>query len=235
MISTDMKFASRIIPYSVVLVVLISSFILARSFSGIEHAFSEFPEGLYLSIALIFIIGFSTRKFSKKLFIPSFVLAILMGIALQPLFTTLTHDYVVLSVVNEFLAALILFGSGVEMPWQSFKKYFGPVASLAFFGMLLSVLLFALLMEFLTGWVDIEIPAYSFLLMGAILAAVEPSAIIPIFKNLHFTERKIQDVAVAEGAVNDVTGTIITRFFLVMALAATHQSGTVMETFLPLL
>lgn len=230
-----MKFLSKLIPYGVMTVVLVSSFILVRSFHGVEETFSRFPEGLYLSIALIFIIGFGTRKFSKKVFILSFVLAILMGIALQPLFSSLTGDYVVLSIVNEFLAALILFGSGVEMPWQSFKKYFGPVASLAFFGMLLSVFLFALMMEFLANWVGLSIPAYSFLLMGAILAAVEPSAIIPIFKNLHFTERKIQDVAIAEGAVNDVTGTIITRFFLVIALAATSQTGTVVQTFLPIL
>lgn len=230
-----MKLFSRIIPYGVVAVVLLSSFVLVRAIPGVEQAFSKFPEGLYLSIALIFIIGFSTRKFAKKIFIPSFVLAILMGIAFQPLFTSLTRDYVALSVVNEFLAALILFGSGVEMPWQSFKKHLGPVASLAFFGMLLSVLLFAVSLEFLARWAGLDIPAYSFLLMGAILAAVEPSAIIPIFKTMHFTDRKIQDVAIAEGAINDVTGTIITRFFLVTALAATHQSGSVIETFLPLL
>ena len=230
-----MKFFGSLTRYILIVAFLVASFIISRSIPGLSEMFSKFPNGMYLSIALIFIIGFSTRKISKKVFIPSFVLAILTGIALQPLFSSFTGNYMVLSIINEFLAALILFGSGVEMPWQSFKKYFGPVASLAFFGMLISVLLFALLMEFLAGFAGIDVPAFSFLLMGAILAAVEPSAIIPIFKNLHFPDRKVRDVAIAEGAVNDVTGTIITRFFLVAALASNHEGGTVMSTFLPLL
>lgn len=229
------KFLSRLVQYCLIVVVLVSFFILARSFHGVEETFSKFPEGLYLSIALIFIIGFGTRKFSKKVFIPSFVLAILMGVALQPLFSSLTHDYVVLSVVNEFLAALILFGSGVEMPWQRFKKHFGPVASLASFGILVSVILFALVVEFLTNLAGIEIPAYSLLLLGAVLSSVDVSAVTPILKNLHFREHKIQDIVIAESAVNDVTGTIVTRFFLVVALAATQQTGSVIQTFLPLL
>lgn len=212
------------------------SAILARAIPGTQEVFGRFPEGVYLSIALIFLIGYGSRFLSKKIIIPSFVLAILLGIALQPFFITLTHDLQVLSVINEFLAALILFGSGVEMPWQNFKKYFGPVASLAFFGMLVSVLLFALILESLLSISGIYVPASSILLIGAILAAVEPSAIIPIFKNLRFFERKIKDVAIAEGAINDVTGTVVTRFFLVVALAATAtQSDTVLGTFLPLL
>lgn len=230
-----MLLLKKLIPYFIVVVMIVGSFFLSRISPSVAEAFNTFPEGLYLTIALIFAIGFSTRKYSKKIIIPSFVLAILMGIALQPLFSSLTGNYATLSIINEFLAALILFGSGVEMPWQSFKKYFGPVGSLAFFGMLLSVLLFALIMEFLAGLAGINVPAFSFLLMGAILAAVEPSAIIPIFKNLHFFDRKIKDLAIAEGAVNDVTGTIVTRFFLVAALAATHQHHDVINTFLPLI
>jgi len=230
-----MHILRKTLPYFLMIAVLVGCFVLSRIIPGVEQAFTKFPEGLYLSVALIFAIGFGTRKFSKKVIIPSFVLAILMGIALQPLFGTLTQNFTTLSIINEFLAALILFGSGVEMPWQSFKKYFGPVASLALFGMLVSVLLFALIMEFLAGWAGISIPASSFLLMGAIVAAVEPSAIIPIFKNLHFHDRKIKDVAIAEGAINDVTGTVITRFFLVIALSVSSQSGSVLETFIPLL
>lgn len=229
-----MNHLKKTFPYLFIVVLLIACFFLSRSTPAIKDTFSTFPEGLYLSIALIFAIGFGTRKYSKKIILPSFVLAILMGIALQPLFSSLTGNFTALSIVNEFLAALILFGSGIEMPWSSFKKYFGPVASLALFGMILSVLIFALIMEFLAGFFGIMIPASSFLLMGAILAAVEPSAIIPIFKNLRFKDPKIRDVAIAEGAVNDVTGTIVTRFFLIAALAA-NNTDSVIGTFLPLL
>lgn len=228
------QYLKKALPYLLFTAILIVCFFLSRSTPAIKETFSRFPEGLYLSIALIFAIGFGTRKYSKKIFLPSFVLAILMGIALQPLFSSLTGSFTALSVVNEFLAALILFGSGVEMPWASFKKYFGPVASLALFGMILSVLVFALLMEAIAGSFGLNIPSSSLLLMGAILAAVEPSAIIPIFKNLRFKDTKIRDVAIAEGAVNDVTGTVVTRFFLIAALAAGNTTS-VIGTFLPLL
>lgn len=221
--------------YVGIALVLIGGFIVSRSTPNLEQAFSQFPNGLYLSLALILIIGFTTRKLSKRIIIPSFVLAILSGIAFQPFFTSLTGNYTALSIVNEFLAALILFGSGVEMPWHNFRKYFAPVASLAFVGMLISVLFFALIIELLTNLAGIQIPAFSILLMGAVLAAVEPSAIIPIFKNLEFRDRKIKDVAIAEGAVNDVTGTIVTRFFLVAALATTAPHTSVFSTFVPLL
>jgi cell volume regulation protein A len=229
------KTLSKLFPYVVCAVVILAGGVLSRLSPDIRVIFSKFPEGLYLSVALIFAIGFSTRMLSRRIIVPSFVLAILMGIAFQPFFSAITGNFQILSIVNEFLAALILFGSGVEMPFESFKKYLGPVANLAIVGMMVSVLLFALLLEFLSGLAGISIPAPSFLLMGAILAAVEPSAIIPIFKNLKFRNSNIRDVAIAEGAVNDVTGTVITRFFLVAALAATNDSNNVINTFLPLL
>jgi potassium/hydrogen antiporter len=230
-----MKYLTKILPYFVSLVIIVGGGVLSRIIPGVREVFSTFPEGMYLSIALIFAIGFGTRMLSRKIILPSFVLAILMGIALQPLFVAVTGNFQILSIINEFLAALILFGSGVEMPWESFKKYLGPVANLAVLGMLVSVLVFALVLEVLTGFANISVPASSLLLIGAILAAVEPSAIIPIFKNLRFKDNSIRDVAIAEGAVNDVTGTVITRFFLVTALAAANNSTSVIDAFLPLL
>lgn len=229
------KIISQVVPYLVSAFLLSMGAVLSRMLPNAHEIFSKFPEGMYLSIALIFAIGFGTRRLSRKMIIPSFVLAILMGIAFQPFFSAVTGNFQVLSIVNEFLAALILFGSGVEMPLESFKKYLGPVANLAVLGMLVSVFLFALLLEFLSQLAGISVPASSFLLMGAILAAVEPSAIIPIFKNLKFRNSNIRDVAIAEGAVNDVTGTVITRFFLVAALATTNTQANVFNTFLPLL
>lgn len=230
-----MSAVQKILPYIFCILIILSSAVLSRAIPGVQVVFSKFPEGMYLSIALIFAIGFCTRMLSRRIIIPSFVLAILMGIALQPFFIAITGNFHILSIVNEFLAALILFGSGVEMPWQSFKKYFGPVANLAVLGMLVSVLLFALLLEFLATLFQISVPSSSLLLVGAILAAVEPSAIIPIFKNLKFRNTNIRDVAIAEGAVNDVTGTVITRFFLVAVLAGASDAGSVFSTFMPLM
>jgi cell volume regulation protein A len=220
--------------YFLCLFIISAGALVSRAVPGINQVFSTFPEGMYLSVALIFTIGFSTRMLARKIIIPSFVLAILMGIALQPFFVAVTGNLQILSIINEFLAALILFGSGIEMPWSSFKKDFGPVANLALLGMLASVLIFALVLEFLGGLFSFSVPASSFLLVAALLAAVEPSAIIPIFKNLKFKDNNIRDLAIAEGAVNDVTGTVITRFFLVAAIASTNTGG-VIDTFVPLL
>lgn len=226
--------AFKVMPYVIIVTLLVVSFVISRAVPNSVAIFSTIPEGLYLAIAFIFAIGYGARFFSRKTVIPSFVIATLMGVALQPFFVSLTGNLQALSIINEFLAALILFGSGVEMPWVNFKKYIGPVASLAFLGMLLSALIFALVLEFLAMLMGIDLPASAVLLIGSILAAVEPSAIIPIFKNLKFSDKKIRDIAIAEGAVNDVTGTVITRFFLVATVAAVTSSNSVLTTFLPL-
>ena len=77
----------------------------------------------------------------------------------------------------------------------------------------------------------LTIPSIAFLLTGAILASIDPTAIIPSLKQLRFKKPELKDFAISESAINDVVGTIITRFFLVVSISA--GGATVLQLFGP--
>lgn len=227
------SYVGLFVPYAFLSAVALAASWVTHSFEPLQKIFTTVPEGLYLVIALLFAIGYGLNSFAPKTAIPSFVWAIFFGMALQPMFRLLTQEIETLRIIVEILAALVLFVGGVEVPFRSFKKNFGPIASMALFGTLLTVLLFALSLETIGNWMQIPIPAGAFLLMGAILASTDPTAIIPSLETLKFRRAFVRDLAVSESAVNDVVGTILTRFFLVTVLAAAGAGGRVIDLFIP--
>jgi len=131
---------------------------------------------------------------------------------------SLTGDQGALLVVVELLAAFVLFAGGIEVPVKNFKKYFAPIATLALLGTVLTVVLFAFVLSGITGLFGFEIPIIAILVLAAILSSIDPTAIIPTLEQLHFRKPFLRDIAISESAVNDVVGTILTRFFLIAAL-----------------
>ena len=206
---------------------------LTHRVPALEHIFTEPPEGLYLVLALLFALGYGLNKIAPKTPIPSFVWAIFFGMALQPVMRLLTHEISTLQIMVELLAAMVLFGGGVEVPYKSFRKHICPIASMALLGTLLTAFSFSITLEFLGDAFGLLIPAGAFLLMGAILASIDPTAIIPSLRSLKFKKKFLRDFAISESAVNDVVGTILTRFFLVAVLTAA-STATVMELFKPI-
>jgi cell volume regulation protein A len=138
--------------------------------------------------------------------------------ALQVPLLSLTQNTDALRVVVELLAAFVLFAGGIEVPVKNFKKYFAPIAALALLGTVLTVVLFSYSLAGLTALFGFEIPIIALLVLAAILASIDPTAIIPTLDHLHFRKPFLRDIAVSESAVNDVVGTILTRFFLVAAV-----------------
>lgn len=230
-----MKVIPRLKSFTTYFLLIITALVLSlitHKFPAVEQVFTTVPEGLYLVVALLFGIGYGLNLFAPKTAIPSFVWAIFFGMALQPVFVLFTHEIHVLHILVELLAAMVLFGGGVEVPFKNFKKNFAPIASISLFGTLLTVFLFALALEFIGGRLGLEIPSIAFLLMGAILASIDPTAIIPSLKMLNFKKPLLKDFAISESATNDVVGTIITRFFLVAAITATANE-TIFQLFRP--
>ncbi|NBD73566.1 hypothetical protein GVX82_00810 [Patescibacteria group bacterium] len=216
-------------------------FVLALGLAWVTRAWEFLPaifqggeEGFYLSLGLLFLVGYLVNYFAPKTGVPSFVWAIVFGIALQPLFFIFTQDKHALLIVVELLAAFVLFGGGVEVPFKNFKKFFAPIATISLVGTLITIFLFAYSLELFVPLFDLAIPSIALLLTAAILSSIDPTAIIPTLKNLRLKKPFLRDIAVSESAVNDVAGTIITRFFLVAALAFAGSS-TVFNEFLPLL
>jgi NhaP-type Na+/H+ or K+/H+ antiporter len=217
-------------PYLIFVGVAVLAASFVRLVPGLESVFIAGPEGLYLSLALRLGTGYALNFFAPKTHLPSFVWAVFFGMALQPVFAGLTGSPETLAVVVELLAALVLFGGGIEVPFKNFKKYFAPISALSLFGTVLTVVFFSLLLEALAAVFGLAIPTITIIVISSILASIDPTAIIPTLQSLDLKKPFLKDFAVSESAVNDVAGTIFTRFFIVAALSATTY-GSVPEAF----
>ncbi len=230
-----MKTLKQFGPY---LLLLITAFVLsfsAQQSQLVATLFSNTLTGFYLSFALLLTVGYGINYFAPKTSIPVFVWAILFGTALQIPFTPITTNTDILLNIVKILAAFILFASGIAIPIKNFKKYFAPIAALSIIGTILTVFLFALALSFITtAFGFFYVPIISLLVLAAILSSIDPTSIIPTFENLHFKRPFLRDIAISEGAVNDVVGIILTRFFLLAALGASSIATlSVGEGFMP--
>lgn len=215
-----MKILKQFTPYLLLLALAFSLSIGIKTFPFISNIFYLGTTGFYLSLALLFTVGYGINYFAPKTSIPVFVWAILFGMALQlPLSAIATNRETLIIVIN-LLAALILFAGGIQVPTKNFKKYFAPIATLSILGTLLSILIFALALSLLTSLFGLEISAISLLVLSAILASIDPATVIPMLDKLHFRKPFLKDIAISESAVNDVVGIILTRFFLISILGA---------------
>jgi len=207
---------------------------LQRLFLGTSGHEGFYIEGFYLALALLFAVGYGLNRFAPRTAVPSFVWAILFGMALQLPLTALTGNTGALLIVIELLAAFVLFAGGVEVPVKNFKKYFGPISALSLAGTVVTVFLFSYALAGLAGAFAIDVPVYALIILAAILASIDPTAIIPTLDNLHFRKPFLKDIAISESAVNDVAGSIITRF-LVVSATASMAVATVHDGLAPLL
>lgn len=223
------------IPYLMLVAVALLLSLATHRLPWVASLFHDGPEGFYLALALLFAVGYGLNFVAPKTNVPSFVWAIFFGMALQIPLLKLTADKDALLVVVELLAAFVLFAGGIEVPVKNFKKYFAPIAALSVAGTLITVVLFAYALAVLVGLFSLSVPVMALLVLAAILASIDPTAIIPTLGQLHFRKPFLRDIAVSESAVNDVVGTIITRFFLVAALSTAGGVLVVTDGLRPLL
>lgn len=183
-------------------------------------ALEDTPSAPVLAALVLFALcSFASFHTTRRTPVPSFVVAIALGIAGHKLFAPIVANPAVLASIVTGSAAIILFSGGLEMPLRDFIRLFVKIALLAFPGVLL------------TGWalsgmiwgggqalgMPIAMPVV--ILLGAILASTDPAAIIPVLHGVRFVRRATKDIVVAESALNDVVGALLTTVFLSLPLA----------------
>lgn len=231
-----MKALSTFRPYLIFLSVAFAISFLIQTIPAIATTFNSGMTGFYLSLTLLVLAGYGVHFIAPKTDIPIYVWAILLGIALQIPLLSLTSDRGTFLIVVELLATFILFAGGIHVPVKNFKKYFAPIAALSLVGTLLTVIFFALALSILTSAYGFTLPALSLLVLAAVLSSIDPTTIISVLDRLHLRKPFLRDIAVAESAVNDVVGIILTRFFLLAALGTTAATTlSVSDAFSPLL
>ena len=188
------------------------------------------------AISLFALCSFASFYAARGTPLPSFVIAIALGIAGHKLFAPIVGNTMALVSLVTASAAIILFSGGLEMALRDFIRLFVKIALLALPGVLLTGLAFSMVLQALSSALGVPVAMPVLILLGAILASTDPAAIIPLLKDLEFTPRATKDIVVAESALNDVAGALLTTVFLKLALvgmtvAAAYQALAEPQTY----
>jgi len=99
-------------------------------------------------------------------------------------------------------------------------RLFVKIALLAFPGVLITGFAFSSVVGGAGRIFGLAIVPAVVILLGANLASTDPAAIIPVLQPVRFKRRDAKDIVVAESALNDVVGTLLTSVFLKLSLVA---------------
>jgi cell volume regulation protein A len=231
------KLVQSFIPYTTLIIFLVIISWLARVFLGAESKILEEPQFQAFVLGSVFFVAYYINRIAPHTIIPSFVWAIFAGIAIQPLLAIYTKDISGLKIIIEICAALVLFSGGLDIPFKDFKKWFFPIASLSLVGVLLSAVIFSAALLLLTkvfGLFEILLIP-SIVILSAALASTDPTAIIPTLAHLRFKRGFLKQIAIAESALTDISGSIITAFLLAAFIGVAPHNSNFLIYFLPLL
>lgn len=135
-----------------------------------------------------------------------------IGLAFSPvkIELALTRDLV-------FMALLppLLFEAAFHVEWGAFRRNLSVILTLATVGVLISLSFISLGVAFLLHWT----PALA-LLLGVLLSATDPVAVLAAFKETKTSER-LRLLVDAESLLND--GTVAVLFVITMAMAAGRE------------
>jgi NhaP-type Na+/H+ or K+/H+ antiporter len=189
---------------------------LLSQLSALEDAPTEPTLAALVLFAVCSFVSFYATRGTP---LPSFVVAIALGMAGHALFAPIVGNPKLLASLVTGSAAIILFSGGLEMPFRDFLRLFVKIALLAFPGVLITGFAFSWTVSGLDGVLGFAVAPAVVILLGAILASTDPAAIIPVLQDVRFKRRDSKDIVVAESALNDVVGTLLTSVFLKLSLA----------------
>lgn len=203
--------------YALIVLLLLAGWITSRSSSELINGnLSHGGETLlvFFEVIVILVFGFLAYEFAKPTVIPSFVLAIFIGMLQRSALSPITENPTTLAVLTTTGAAFILFGGGLDTPFGRFRKIIGPILSIAFLGTIVTAFTLSFAFEHVAAWNGATVSIAAVVLFGAALASTDPAAIIPSFKALVFPKPRVKDIAISESALNDVIGAVLTLTFL---------------------
>lgn len=192
----------------------------------IQNQFEYERVAMFLAVAMVPILAFYAHRLEHTFRIPFFVWAIALGgifrVSLAPIF----QNTDALIWLTTFLGILIIFGGGLEVKFQQFKKLLFPILSISIVGALVTAFLFSASVAGIASVLHLPVTIGTIALLGAMLCATDPAAILPTLKQLKLKNPDTKTIAISESAVNDVLATITTAVFagVVFNVASKGQS-----------
>lgn len=184
---------------------------------------------LVAAITTLLLIAAAVLAISKRLKLPFTVMLVVVGIglaelanyssALGPLQLFHISPDVILFV---FLPTLI-FESSLHLDAREVKRNLLPVLTLAVPGLLISTAIIATVVSFFTA-----IDFTAALVLGAILSATDPVAVISLFKQLG-APRRLTILVEGESLFNDATAIVASQILLAIAVAGYVSGQTIVS------
>lgn len=171
---------------------------------------------------------------AKRLAIPFTVALVVAGASLAvlaervPFLAALaTVDVTPEAVFFVFLPALI-FQSAFHLDARALRANLGPTLTLAVPGLLISTGLIGAVMQTAGPWVGLPLSWPEALLLGSILSATDPVAVISLFSQLGAPKR-LTVLVEGESLFNDATAIVISRIILGVIAAGAFTTETLVE------
>ncbi len=200
-----------------------------------EHGVSHIAE-LVGTITGLLLVAAATLAFSKRVKLPFTVALVLVGMGLAylagegPHFLRPIANYRISPevILYVFLPTLI-FESAFNLDARQLRQNILPVLTLAIPGLLFSTLIIGTIVWYVTStFLSSAIPFSAALLLGAILSATDPVAVIALFKQLGAPKR-LTILVEGESLFNDATSIVTAKIILGVALAGFFSIDTVLD------
>ena len=172
----------------------------------------------------------ATRALSKRSGLPFTVMLVVMGIVVAqiaahgPAFLhPLTEFEISAEVVLLIFLPTLIFESAFNLDSRQLRQNLLPVLFLAVPGVLLSTAVIGLILWWATPF---DLPAS--LVLGALLSATDPVAVIALFKQLGAPKR-LTVLVEGESLFNDATAIVLTRILLVVVAGGAAGAGGIAD------
>ncbi len=204
-----------------------------------EHSTGSVAD-LVTGIVLLMLIAAIATLISKRLDkIPLTILLVFVGIAIAigsehlPFLGVLADFHLTPELVLFVFIPTLIYESAFNLDARQVSRNIWPILTLAIPGLLLSTLIIALIFNFLTDFFLGGLPGGGFmvaLLLGAILSATDPVAVISIFKQLGVPER-LTVLVEGESLFNDATSLVLAGLLLAIVKTSdfTFSGGVVVS------
>ena len=173
---------------------------------------------MLLSLALIFLVGFSAAAIFNAIRLPRIIGMIATGIVLGPYVLDLLDPTIlgISSQLRQMALIIILIRAGLTLNLADLKKVGRPAVMMSFVPACLEILGYFCFAPLLLGLSHIEA-----LLMGAVLSAVSPAVVVPrmiqLIEDRRGTEKSIPQMILAGASCDDVFVIVLFSTFLTMA------------------
>ncbi len=121
------------------------------------------------------------------------------------------------AVLHGMLGAL-LFAGALHVNWCDLREQSGTVATLASFGVVISVLVVGVVFKFASGWLGFDVPWIVCFVFGALISPTDPIAVLGLLKQMR-APKWLETQIAGESLFNDGVGVVI---FLGLSEVAFH-------------